>query len=96
MDWCLEPARQTSDSPMRNMTTPLGSGGSTAGRPTVRKAEPPQRAQEDPRSQRRHAERRQETGNPCIGPSAEWLPHNWSDTGGCPARKGADVGLVSL
>ena len=40
---------------MRNMTTPLGSGGSTAGRPTARKAEPPQRAQEDPRSERRRS-----------------------------------------
>src|SRR4029077_17569505 len=71
---------------MRNMTTPLGSGGATAGRPTVRKAEPPQRAQEDPRSERRRSKRRQETGNPCIGPSAEWLPHNWSDTGGVLAQ----------
>ena len=80
---------------MRNMTTPLGSGVMMAGRPTVRKAEPPQRAQE-PKKRTPTVERRQETGNPCIGPSAEWLPHNWSDTGGCPARKGADVGLVSL
>src|SRR6185312_17425591 len=40
---------------MRNMTTPLGSGVMMAGRPTVRKAEPPQRAQEDPRSERRRS-----------------------------------------
>ena len=31
-----------------------------------------------------------------TGTSAGWIPHNWSDTGGCPARKGADVGRVSL
>ena len=81
---------------MRNMTTPLGSGGSTAGRPTVRKAATSPAGAGGPKKRTPTVERRQETGNPCIGPSAEWLPHNWSDTGGCPARKGADVGLVSL
>jgi hypothetical protein len=81
---------------MCNTTTPLGSGGSTAGRPTVRKAELPQRAQDDPRSEGRQPKRQQETGNRVTGTSAGWFPHNWSDMGGCPARKGADVGRVSL
>jgi hypothetical protein len=42
------------------------------------------------------AERQQETGNRVTGASAGGFPHNWSDTGICPARKGADVGQVSL
>ena len=80
---------------MRNMTTPLGSGVMMAGRPTVRKAQLPSGRR---MTQEANADGRKATGNrePRIGPSAEWLPHNWSDTGGCPARKGADVGLVSL
>jgi len=40
------------------------------------------------------AERQQETGDRRTGTSAGWSAHNWSDTGGCPARKGADVGQV--
>ena len=64
-----------------------------AGGPTVRKAQLPNGRR---RTQEANADgRRQETGNPCIGPSAKWLPHNWSDTGVSPARKGADVGQVS-
>ena len=42
------------------------------------------------------AERQQETGVRWTGSSAGWTSHNWPDTGGCPARKGADVGQVSL
>jgi hypothetical protein len=74
---------------MRNMTTPLGSGGSTAGRPTARKAELPQRAQDDPGSEGRQPKRRQETGNRVAGTSAGWIPHNWSDTGVLPGPKGS-------
>src|SRR5262245_15175307 len=56
----------------------------------------PQRAQDDQRREGGTPNRRQETGNRVAGTSAGWIPHNWSDTGGCPARKGADVGQVSL
>ena len=53
---------------MCNTTTPLGSGGSTAGRPTARKAEPPQRAQEDPRSERRRSKGDRKPGTRVSAP----------------------------
>src|SRR6478736_1631057 len=45
---------------MRNMTTPLGSGGSTAGRPTARKAQLPSGRR---RTQEANADGRKATGN---------------------------------
>ena len=79
-----------------NTTTPLGSGGSTAGRPTVRKVELPsgRRMTQEANADSRNGDRK--PGKCVTGTSAGWIPHNWSDTGGCPARKGADVGRVRL
>ena len=73
---------------MRNMTTPLGSGVMMAGRPTVRKAQVPSGRR---RTQEANADGRKATGNrePVYRPSAEWLPHNWSDTGVMPGPKGS-------
>ena len=65
------------------------------GRPTVRRAEIPG-GNRMPKKRMPVAERRQETGGRVPGTSARGLPGNWPDTGGCPARKGADVGQVSL
>ena len=81
---------------MRNTTTPLGSGGLTAGRPTVRKAQflSGRRMTQEAKADSRNGDGK--PGNRVTGISAGWFPHNWSDTGGCPARKGADVGRVSL
>ena len=66
------------------------------GRPTVREAQFPsgRRMTQEAKADSRNGDRK--PGNRVAGPSAGWIPHNWSDTGGCPARKGADVGLVSL
>ena len=66
-----------------------------AGRPTVRKAQLPSGRR---MTQEANADSRKAAGNRgrVTGTSAGWSPHNWSDTGGCPARKGADVGQVSL
>ena len=41
------------------------------------------------------AERQRETGT-VYWLLRQWLPHNRPDRGGCPARKGADAGLVGL
>ena len=82
---------------MCNTTTPLGSGGSTAGRPTVRKVELPsgRRMTQEAKADSRNGDRK--PGNCVTGASAGWFPHNSSGVpGGCPARKGADVGRVSL
>jgi hypothetical protein len=65
------------------------------GKPTVRKAQVPggNRVTE---KRMPVAERQQETAGSVTGASAGWPAHNWPDTGWCPARKGADVGQVSL
>ena len=59
------------------------------GKPTAREAQSPS-GQRMAKKRTPAAERRQETGalRPAPPPAA---PHNWPDTGSCPARKGADV-----
>src|SRR3954451_16973398 len=80
---------------MCNTTTPLRSGGLTAGRPTVRKV---QFRSGRRMAQEANADGRKAAGNrePLFWRLRQRPPDNWSDTGGCPARKGADVGQVSL
>ena len=65
------------------------------GRPTVREAELPQRAQDDPRSECRCAERRQdpEASQPLLLAAASGALAGYGT--GVPARKGAHVGRVS-
>ena len=60
-----------------------------AGRPTARKAATSPAGAGEPKKPT--PTRRKATGNrePCIGPSAEWLPHKWSDTGVMPGPKGS-------
>lgn len=73
---------------------PLRGPGCDSGRPTARKA---QLLGGTGWSKKRMpaAERRQETGTTRPLPPAV-VSYNWPDTGGCLARKGADVDQVSL
>src|SRR6476619_2679632 len=81
---------------MRNMTTPLGSGVMMAGGPTVRKAQLP-----SGRRMTQEANADTPKGDRKPGTRVSAPPPNGCRITGriracCPARKGADVGLVSL
>ncbi len=79
---------------MRNVETPSGSGPCRTGKPTVRKAQSPGGKR---MVQEANAGGRKATGNRDRWPAPPpVVSHNWPDTGRCPARKGADVGQVSL
>jgi hypothetical protein len=78
-----------------NVTIPLQSGhGDVAGVLTVREADPVA-GEGWPKKRTPAAERQQETGTSWLAPPPV-VSHNWPDTSGCSARKGADVGQVSL
>ena len=67
-----------------------------AGRPTVRKVQLPsgRRMTQEANADSRNGDRK--PGPAVLAPPPEGPSDNWSDTGWCPARKGADVGQVSL
>src|SRR5712692_6665935 len=79
-------------SAVRNVETPSRSGW-LPGKPTARKAQLLPAGKDGPTSKCRQAERPQETG--AVAASSAAAPHNWPDTGGCLARKGADADQVS-
>jgi hypothetical protein len=82
---------------MRNTIIPLGSGHRRRfGGPTVRKVELPsgRRMIQEVNADGRNGDRK--PGIVVLTPPPERFPLNWSDTGGCPARKGADLGQVGL
>jgi hypothetical protein len=72
---------------MCNTTTPMGSGGLAAGRPTVRKVELPSGRR---MTQEANADGRKAAGNrePLLWHLRQRLPDNWSDTGYCSSLKG--------
>ena len=77
-----------------NVVTPMGSGGSVSGQPTVRKAQLPSGHR---MIQEAKAGSRKATGNRDWWPAPPLaVPHNWPDTGTARTRKGADVGQVGL
>lgn len=78
---CKEGIHPGRNSLMRNTETPMRSADSTSSRPTARKVQLPSGNRN---SQEANAASRKARGN-----------HNLADRAICPARKGADVGVVN-
>src|SRR5512140_2129611 len=81
---------------MRNPTTPLGSGGFGAGGPTVRKAEFPSGRRMTQQANAGGRKGGRKPGTVVLAPPPEGSRITGRIRAGCPARKGADVGQVSL